>query len=294
MKGYKAFNKDLTCKGMQYELGQTYEIEGSPICCERGYHFCKSIADLYKYYDPSDDTRICEVVSLGEVVTDDDAKYCTNKIKIVREIKSKAIKHCNINKTDVGYCNSGNRNSGNCNSGNYNSGDCNSGNRNSGGYNSGNYNSGYCNSGNYNSGGCNSGSYNSGDYNSGYRNSGDWNSGNWNLGIFNTSKEPTIKMFDKESSWTIYDWKRSAAKSILYDCPYTYSDFVDKSEMSDKEKTEHPEYKTIGGYVKTYIATKEDKQKWWDNLSEADKQECYNLPNFDADKFVECLGIDHI
>lgn len=259
MKGYKAFNADLTCRGMQYEVGKIYEMEESPICCGRGYHFCKNMKDVYNYYSMSDDTRICEVVSLGEVVTDDDKKYCTNKIKIVREIKNKAIKHCNIDKTDVGYCNSGYLNSGNRNSGHNNSGDCNSGDRNSGSWNS-----------------------------------GSWNSGDCNSGVFNTLKNPTIKMFDKESNWTIQDWFNSKANEVLRGCPYTYSGFVSNGQMTDEEKERHPEYKTIGGYVKVFVATKEDKQKWWDSLSEEDKQECYELPNFDADKFVECLGIKHL
>ena len=349
MKGYKAFNKDLVCRDMQYEVGQIYEMEENPVCCNRGYHFCKNIADVYKYYKMSDDTRICEVVALGEVVTDDEIKFCTNKIKIVREIKSKAIKHCNVNKTDVGYCNSGYRNSGNRNSGNsnsgnsnsgdwnsgdwnsgyrnsgnsnsgdwnsgdWNSGDWNSGNRNSGNRNSGDWNSGNRNSGNWNSGDWNSGNRNSGNRNSGYRNSGyrnsgnsnsgdwnsgnsnsgDWNSGNSNSGVFNISKNPTIKMFDCDSNWTIKDWINSDTRSILAGCPYTYSNFVYEKNMTDEEKAKHPEYKTIGGYVKTFVVTKEDKQKWWNSLSDADKQKCYNLPNFNADKFVECLGIEHI
>ena len=289
MKGYKAFNKDLTCRGMQYEVGQTYEMAENPICCERGFHFCKNIADVYEYYSMTDDTHICEVVSLGEVVTDDDKKYCTNKIKIVREIKNKAIKHCNVDKSDVGYCNSGDCNSGNWNSGNRNSGDCNSGNRNSGDWNSGNWNSGNRNSGDWNSGNWNSGNRNSGDWNS-----GNWNSGDWNSGVFNTSNNPTIKMFDKESDWTMSDWNNSDVRYVLNECPYTYSDFVSEDNMTDEEKEKHPEHKTIGGYVKTFIATKEDKQKWWDSLSDTDKQKCYDLPNFNADKFVECLGIEHI
>lgn len=40
IKGYKGFNKDMTCRGMQYEEGKIYKMEREPICCERGYHFC--------------------------------------------------------------------------------------------------------------------------------------------------------------------------------------------------------------------------------------------------------------
>ena len=271
MKGYKAFNSDLTCRGFQYEIGKTYEMKGNPIICERGFHFCASLADCYNFYDMSENTRICEVTAIGDIVSDDDKiKYCTNKIKIVREIRNPREKS-NTSKTSSGYYNSGY----------YNSGNRNSGNRNSGNYNSGNYNSGYYNSGDYNSG------Y----YNSGNRNSGNYNSGDYNSGVFNTDKNPKIKMFDKESNWTISDWSHSNACYIMSDIPCTYSNFIWESDMSDEEKENHPEYKTIGGYVKTFVATDEDKQKWWDNLNKKDKDEVLSLPNFDADKFYQCTGI---
>ena len=61
--------------------------------------------------------------------------------------------------------------------------------------------------------------------------------------------------------------------------------------MSEEEKENHPEYKTIGGYLKTLIVTKGDKQAWWDNLTVAEKNMIKALPNFDADKFRRCTGI---
>ena len=251
VKGYKAFNKDLTCRDMRYEIGKTYEMEGKPIPCERGYHFCKSLVDCYNYYSMSEDTRICEVKAIGDVATDDDVKFCTNKIAIVKEVKNPREKS-NLSESSIGYCNSGN-----CNSGNRNSGDCNSGN-----------------------------------WNSGNSNSGDWNSGNWNSGVFCTSKNPTIKLFDKESDWTMDDWIKSYARDIMLCCPYTHSSFVYALYMTDEEKEKHPEHKTIGGYIKTFVVTTEDKQKWWDELLEEEKKAIIMLPNFDADKFRECTGIE--
>ena len=305
MIGYKAFNKDLTCRGFQYEIGQTYSMDESPVPCERGFHFCKSIAETYGYYAMSDNTRICKIEALGEVQTDDDVKYCTNKIKILEEITEDWECKGNSNSTNSGYCNSGNsnsgnRNSGNSNSGNRNSGNSNSGNRNSGNWNSGNrnsgnWNSGYCNSGNWNSGNwnsgyCNSGNSNSGNRNSGNRNSGYCNSGNWNSGLFNTEKHPKLRIFDKESDWTIEDWYSSDARDIMNTCPYTYSDFINESDMTDEEKENYPEYKTIGGFVKTFVVTKEDKEKWWNELDEDKKDIIRALPNFDFDKFRQCVG----
>ena len=245
MKYYKAFDKDLKCRGMQYEIGKEYEFNGKPIPCWHGFHFCKSIVDVYRFYDMSEKTRVCEVKPLGDIVTNDKIKYCTNKIKIVREIKNPRSKS-NLSESSSGFCNSGN---------------------------------------------CNSGNWNSGSRNSGSRNSGDWNSGNRNSGIFNTEKNPTIKIFDIETDWRISDWYDSQAYDVMRNCPYTYSKFICECDMSNEEKENHPEYKTIGGYVKTFIVTKEDKQIWWDDLTDKDKQAVYKLPNFNAEKFEMCTGI---
>ena len=276
MKGYKAFEKDLTCRGFQYEVGKEYEMDESPEPCERGFHFCEAIAKCYQFYPMEDDTRICEIEALGEIKTDDDVKFCTNKIRIVAEVTEEYIRKANNDKSSSGYCNSGNWNSGNCNSGDWNSG---------------NRNSGDCNSGYWNSGNRNSGNWNSGNWNSGNRNSGDWNSGDRNLGVFNTKTNPFIKMFDQESEWTMDDWLNSQARYIMSCCPYTYSDFVLKADMTPEEIEKHPECETIGGYVKVFKITDEDKQKWWDGLDGEDKTSVMSLPNFDKDKFYKCTGI---
>ena len=271
LKGYKAFNKDLTCRNMQYEIGKEYEFDGEPIPCRQGFHFCTTIADTYKFYPMKDDTRICEVEAFGVVVTDDNVKFCTNKIRIIAEVTEEYLRKANANKSSSGFCNSGDCNSGDYNSGDYNSGDYNSGNRNSGDYNSGNRNSGNYNSGNWNS--------------------GDWNATNHSSGVFNT-KEEKITMFNKKSDWTFEDWSRSEARSILMTMPipHTVIEFVADYEMTKKEKAEHPEYIVIGGYLKV-VYKDENKQEWWDNLSEANKEKVMSLPNFDKDIFKECTGI---
>ena len=99
-----------------------------------------------------------------------------------------------------------------------------------------------------------------------------------------------MKMFDKESDWTIEDWHSSDAINIMNTCPYTYSNFINESDMTDEEKENHPEYETIGGYIKTFIVTEEDKEKWWNELDEDKKDVIKALPNFDFDKFRQCVG----
>ena len=269
MRGFKTFDKNLTCKGFQYEIGHTYEFDGEPIPCKQGFHFCKSITECYNHYPMTNDTRICVIEAVGEIKTNDNEKYCTNKIKIVHEITNDWERKGNSSSNNSGYCNSGNHNSGNHNSGN----------RNSGNYNSGNYNSGDYNSGNYNSGNCNSG----------YRNSGDYNSGNHNNGIFNTETSE-LKFFDKLCSWTYEQWFFSDAKRLLNKMSCNIIEWVDESDMTCEEKKQHPEYETIGGYLKE-LDKAECAQAWWDSLDEDEKQIIKELPNFDENKFAEILGI---
>ena len=101
-------------------------------------------------------------------------------------------------------------------------------------------------------------------------------------------------MFNKATNWTYNDWYNSKAYDVMTTCPYTTTDFISVDRMSDEEKEKHPEHKTIGGYLKTVIIKQEDKQKWWNELSESDRQAIYDLPNFDADVFEQCTGIEII
>ena len=277
MKGYKVFNGDWTCRDFKYEVGKTYEMEESPQCCGRGFHFCTNLADCFNYYSFNTDNKVAEVEALGEIDKDnDDTKHCTNKIKIVRELTWEEV---------LTLCNSGDCNSGNRNSGDWNSGDWNSGNR-----NSGDWNSGDCNSGNWNSGDCNSGNRNSGNRNSGNRNSGDWNITSFSNGCFNT-EEPKIYLFDKPSDWTYRDWINSDARYILNNMPTDEIDWVYTEDMTDEEKEKHPEHETTGGFLKTQNKSSE-RQTWWKRIDEHWKKEVKSIPNFDAKIFKRITGIE--
>ena len=307
MKGYKVFKPDWTCGGFQYAVGETFEEDVTPSCCNRGFHFCTELKDCFNYYYFDPNNKVAEIEALGEIDAEaDGSKHCTNKIKIVREISwEEVLKMVNMGKANAGLCNSGNWNSGDCNSGNRNSGDCNcgncntgnrnsgnrnSGNRNSGDCNSGDCNSGYCNSGNCNSGNCNDGNCNTGDCNSGDCNTGDWNKTNFSSGCFNT-KESKILMFNKPSDWTIEDWHCSKAKELLDTISYNALQWVYSDKMTEEEKEQHPEYEATGGYLKKYDKS-ERNQLWWDSLSDYEKNVIKSLPNFDAEIFKEITGID--
>ena len=321
MQGYKVFEPDWTCRGFQYAVGETFEENVTPSCCNRGFHFCTELKDCFNYYSFDPNNKVAEVEALGDIDTqDDDSKYCTNKIHIIREITwQEVLDLVNLGKACTGLCNSGDWNSGNRNSGNRNSGDCNSGNRNSGNRNSGNRNSGNrnsgdCNSGDWNSGDCNSGNRNSGDWNSGDCNSGDWNSGNrnsgnrnsgdcnsgnrnsgdWNKtnfssGCFNT-KESKILMFNKPSDWTFRDWWNSEARYLLNKIQHNVLEWIWSDDMTDEEKEQHPEYETTGGYLKE-LDESECGQIWWNSLSDHEKDIIKALPNFDAEIFEQVTGV---
>ena len=49
-KAYKGFKSDMTCCDFQYKEGETYEFEGKPKLCERGFHACLNLADVFNYY----------------------------------------------------------------------------------------------------------------------------------------------------------------------------------------------------------------------------------------------------
>jgi len=87
MRGYKAFNRDMTCtmgRGVfQYEVGKTYEEEGYAQSRAKGFHFCLTLENVYKFYPK--DSIVCEIEALGDIEGDGLA-YATNKIRIVKEI----------------------------------------------------------------------------------------------------------------------------------------------------------------------------------------------------------------
>ena len=285
VKGYKVFNPDWTCRDKQYTCPGIFEDPGDISVCSKGMHFCKKAADCFNYYDFDPNNHVAEVIAHGKVLEDDD-KCCTDKLEIVREIPWAEL----LEIVNTGYGNSGYGNSGYGNSGNRNSGSWNSGNRNSGDWNSGSWNSGIGNSGNGNSGNGNSGDGNSGSGNSGNGNSGSWNSCNFSNGCFNTA-EPKIYLFDKPSEWTYRDWLDSEPRALLNQINCRILVWIYFEDMSDEEKTTHPEARTTGGYLKK-LDNSECAIIWWRGLSEEDKAVIKAIPNFDPAIFKQITGID--
>ena len=81
MKAFKGFNKDLTCRGYQYEEGKEFHTERAE-CCDTGFHACEYPLDCFGYYDPAHSV-FHEVELSGEMdKSRDNTKVCATDIKI--------------------------------------------------------------------------------------------------------------------------------------------------------------------------------------------------------------------
>lgn len=116
---------------------------------------------------------------------------------------------------------------------------------------------GLCNTGDWNAGNRNTGNRNTGNRNTGNCNTGDWNKSSFNTGCFMT-EEQKIMLFNKPSDWSYIDWVNSNARYLL-------QKILNRAVCG---------------------------QLWWDGLSEDDKKTIMEIPNFDANIFLECTGID--
>ena len=208
----KGFDKDLKCRGFQFEVGGVYDTgcdEDLELCTGTVFHFCDSLEKVNGYYECSnEENRYCEIEVLGELIYDGN-KYGSNKIRVVREIIGEELEILKGHK--------------NGNTGLFNSGD-----RNSGNWNSGNWNSGYWNSGNWNS--------------------GNWNKCNGSNGVFCTI-EPTIKIFDKDTNMTLEEFIKSKYNKALCSVELKLTEWI---KYTEEEMKEDDYKKVTKGYLKNY------------------------------------------
>ena len=86
MKVYKATDKNLQCRGFQFEPGKTYE-EPKAELCKKGFHACEDPIDLLAYYAPGNSSRYFEA-ELDDVSNErkEDSKVVGKKITLGAEI----------------------------------------------------------------------------------------------------------------------------------------------------------------------------------------------------------------
>lgn len=263
----KGFDKNLRCRGTQFEIGKTYDTgytENLELCSCKVFHFCKSLENVHEFYsaEVEQNNRFCEIEVLGELV-EDERKCGSNKIKILREITGEELAMlCGLKNGNTGLFNTGYRNTG------YrNTGDCNTGNRNTGNWNTGNWNTGYCNTGNWNT--------------------GMFNACDRSTGLFNTV-EKTVPIFNKDSGLTWNEIYREDWYAALRYGEFKLTEWI---WYTEEEMKGSPIRQAIGGYLKKYTF-KEACKNWWDRMSEENKEIIKSIPNFDKEIFKEITGIE--
>ena len=128
---YKATDKNMMCRGKQYEVGKTYTEEKAD-CCTAGMHACEVPFDVLHYYHVSDGARFFQVECGGEVdKSSDDSKLACTELTVKGELKltdmlkigveavMKRVKEKTAGAKETaasGYCSTGAA-SGNCSTG---------------------------------------------------------------------------------------------------------------------------------------------------------------------------------
>ena len=111
MIGYKGFDKDFKCRDFQFKVGETYRFAEEIKICECGFHFCDTPLAVFKHYSPNN-SRYALVEAVGKIISDndDEHKFCTDELKILKELTlDELVKEAmNLNDdsaaTSTGYC----------------------------------------------------------------------------------------------------------------------------------------------------------------------------------------------
>ena len=84
MKAYKGFDRNMRCRGFQFEEGKTYEEDKAELC-KAGFHACTNPLDVWRHYSPADGCEYHEV-ELEDVSEErnsgGDSKVCGKRIRI--------------------------------------------------------------------------------------------------------------------------------------------------------------------------------------------------------------------
>ena len=94
MKVYKGTDKDMKCRGMQYEIGKTVTDTGAIRCGNNGFHSCEVPFDVLKYYPNVNGNRYFEANADGVIdkKPNEDSKIASSKFTILKEISFEELK----------------------------------------------------------------------------------------------------------------------------------------------------------------------------------------------------------
>ena len=94
---YKAMNKNMQCRGKQYEVGKTYTEEKAD-CCHVGMHACENPLDVLRYYPLNDGPRFFEVECGGNVdKSEEDSKLACTELTVKGEVNFAGLVKATVN-----------------------------------------------------------------------------------------------------------------------------------------------------------------------------------------------------
>ena len=94
---YKAMDKNMQCRGKQYEVGKTYH-EDKADCCNAGMHACENPLDVLHYYPLMDGPRFFEVECGGNVDKSvEDSKLACTELTVKGEVNFAGLVKATVN-----------------------------------------------------------------------------------------------------------------------------------------------------------------------------------------------------
>lgn len=94
---YKAMDKNMQCRGKQYEVGKTYH-EDKADCCHAGMHACENPLDVLHYYPLKDGPRFFEVECGGNVdKSEEDSKLACTELTVKGELNFAGLVKATVN-----------------------------------------------------------------------------------------------------------------------------------------------------------------------------------------------------
>lgn len=94
---YKAMDKNMQCRGKQYEVGKTY-YEDKADCCHAGMHACENPLDVLRYYLLKGGPRFFEVECGGNVdKSGKDSKLACTELTVKGEVNFAGLVKATVN-----------------------------------------------------------------------------------------------------------------------------------------------------------------------------------------------------
>ena len=97
MKIYKGTDKDMRCRGLQYEIGKPAVVEGDISMCNNGLHACEMPLDVFNYYPPCNSRYFVGELDGVSNEQSGDSKRVGRKLELKAELNIAGLVKAQIN-----------------------------------------------------------------------------------------------------------------------------------------------------------------------------------------------------